>query len=492
MNSPSTSTSGSRACCSEPKCGDGLRNNYFEGKRLTVHSFRVEQNYSLARRRLVNRAIHGWGVVYGYAIGPGPGGNGAPPGGLVIGAGLALDKCGRELLQEETAIQVADVIIVDKNGAPVNPATVHAAAGLLTRRPGAEESQCWLLSVHYAEQYTAPVTIDDPCRCERHEWDRTCETVRYSLKAIDRTGCCPELECELQCECGTGPCGEGSDEDTPRGAASANAGRGGYRCLCEYSMRTLPDVDCRALREIEEPCGRVWVDLQNGVPLACIDLERDDRGGWTFGGDVEACGPRRLVKRNDVLFDLIRGCDLTHISAIGWAPWHRSDELIPFAAFAAAFRSTAGGEVDENQAGFWVKFSRPVREYTLRRDCFAMTIKTTDSEGGWWRMLRVPIVDVYPIGCPDTTSTEGLVCGASIVVDGKWLRDAVTGPWTRFQDYETLVEFEVRGDFIVDCDGQTIDANARGLSPFPTGNGTPGGTFLSTFRVGPAKAAPSQ
>ena len=45
------------------------------------------------------------------------------------------------------------------------------------------------------------------------------------------------------------------------------------------------------------------------------------------------------------------------------------------------------------------------------------------------------------------------------------------------------VEIEIRGDYIVDCNGQTVDANAVGLSPSPTGNGTPGGTFLSTFRV---------
>ena len=31
--------------CTESKCGPGLRNNYFEGKRLTADSFSVEQKY---------------------------------------------------------------------------------------------------------------------------------------------------------------------------------------------------------------------------------------------------------------------------------------------------------------------------------------------------------------------------------------------------------------------------------------------------------------
>ena len=50
---------------------------------------------------------------------------------------------------------------------------------------------------------------------------------------------------------------------------------------------------------------------------------------------------------------------------------------------------------------------------------------------------------------------------------------------------DTWVEIEVRGDFIVDCNGQPVDANAVGRRSAPTGNGTPGGTFLSTFRVEP-------
>ncbi|MFO1207189.1 MAG: hypothetical protein U1E63_15945 [Burkholderiales bacterium] len=45
-------------------------------------------------------------------------------------------------------------------------------------------------------------------------------------------------------------------------------------------------------------------------------------------------GPRRLVKRNDALFDLIRGRDLTRItSVIGWAAWYRLRKLIDWDEF---------------------------------------------------------------------------------------------------------------------------------------------------------------
>ena len=111
-----------RECC-DHTCTSGSRNNYFPGKRLTPDGFRIEQKYLVDRRHLLNRAIHGWGVVYGYAVAiasPGKGCSGAEPGMLEIGAGLALDKAGRELVQTApVALRLEDVILLDDKGAPV-------------------------------------------------------------------------------------------------------------------------------------------------------------------------------------------------------------------------------------------------------------------------------------------------------------------------------------------------------------------------------------
>src|ERR1700741_148074 len=88
-------------CCEHSECASGLRNNYFKGKRLTPESFRVEQRYQLERRRLLNRTLHGWGVAQGFGVEAvvEPGSKeGVASGRLTIGAGLALDACGRELL----------------------------------------------------------------------------------------------------------------------------------------------------------------------------------------------------------------------------------------------------------------------------------------------------------------------------------------------------------------------------------------------------------
>jgi hypothetical protein len=101
-------------CCTEHTCESGLKNNFFEGKRLTPDMFRVEQQYLVERRRLLNRAIHGWGVVYGYGITSVKDGSSNR---LEIKPGLALDKCGRELSQVgELPLKFDQVIIVDKDG----------------------------------------------------------------------------------------------------------------------------------------------------------------------------------------------------------------------------------------------------------------------------------------------------------------------------------------------------------------------------------------
>lgn len=509
-----------RECCTDAPCDSGLRNQYFEGKRLTADSFRVEQEYALDRRRLLNRAIHGWGVVYGYALKPAPAKDGHTQsqwGRLQIGAGLALDECGRELLHTRpTSLGFDDVTLIDKKGR-----SIKDKDGSPIKRPpegsyeprnariqdGDERPQaCWLLSVHYAEQLVGPIKISDPCSCERNEWDHVCETVRFSLRQVDCEACCKAFECELECGCGTCPCcGEHAAETRPEQQSTVGSqenneqcessepsqisnnpvNRGGCQCLCEH-LTGLQEAECGGLREIEDACAHIRADLCHGVPLACVSLrEGECDGEWLFDRWVDACGPRRLVKRNDALFDLIRGCDLTRISGIGWECWHRVTDPVQWKAFKDSFGTEKPPESGRNPTTqYWVEFSRPVRKDTVRADCFSMTVIAAESEGGWGIAHRVPILDVETVDAPGPQS--GLVTKATLVVDSGWVADAIQSRKRIFNQDETIVEIEIRGDFIIDCNGQAVDANAVGRTPSPTGNGTPGGTFHSTFRVQPS------
>jgi hypothetical protein len=536
-----------KGCCDELQCESGLRNNYYEGKRLTPDMFRVEQRYFVQRRQLLNRALYGEGVVYGFGIVTGSlneGADGRITRRLRLLPGLAFDTCGRELLQVgDLEIDLDDVIVVDKDGKLLDPGEEFKNAsgsptGYKKKKLDEDRDVCWQLSVHYAEQRDGHVTVPDPCECDRHEWDRVCETVRYTLQRIDCDDCCVDDDCALDCGCGTGHCCDPkrtkrprpstySELDTPdqrkvetraeraerlekvdpgavRGSDDAKDERedetgnsqkrpklpfrrGGCRCVCDH----LSDVDVEdtcttRLVEIEEACGRVYVDLKHGVPIACLGLVPDDCGGWTFGETVDACGPRRLIKRNDVLFDLIRGCDLTRLSAISWGTWHRKkdDEPIDFDAFSKAF-GNPGTDPLEYETTFRVTFSRPVRKETLGPDCFAMTVVSFEQADRGWQTLRVPILRVITTDVPPKPGDPAdHVRSARLVVGTAWVEDGLNG-WGGPFNGETWIEIEVRGDFILDCNGQPIDANAVGRLAAPSGNGTPGGTFLSTFRVKP-------
>jgi hypothetical protein len=177
-----------------------------------------------------------------------------------------------------------------------------------------------------------------------------------------------------------------------------------------------------------------------------------------------------------LLFDLIRGCDLTHIEEIGWASWHRAREPVPFDQFVESFDG-----VDDNGVrvtrDYWVRFSKPIQVETVHRDCFTFSAIFREFEGGWGEVLRVPI----GVRCEDPQNS-GYTTRVQLVVDSEWLHDALKDS-SRFEQYTTRIEISIRGDYLLDCNGQAVDANARGLSPAPTGNGVPGDSYISTFQV---------
>lgn len=462
------------SCCAADDCGASLRNNYFSGKPLTIDSYRVEQRYQVERRRLLNRAVHGWGVVYGYEI-PEIKVVESPATHVTIGAGFALDEYGRELWQtQETRIAVSDLLARDKNGKPRE----------WTRLPCDEEGrprECWVLRAHYAERDVGPVTVTDRCRCEHDEWNYTCETVRYSLTCVECKDCCAEPACGLDCKCdrccsGTVTVDRASTADAPKRA------RRGGDCLCKQLTCLDVPTDCPELSVIDEDCGgRARVDFRHGVPLACLVLTESGECKTPRVVALDPCCSRRLVKRNDLLFDLIQGCDVTRIDAIGWAAFHRKE--VAFADFVAAVENDRAGK----EPFFWVKFSRPVRVDSVTAEAFAMTL-LGKGNGGWWETWRAPIVRVQTdVGPPEPKDPHGHTRYAQIIFDPEW--DVRHAPG-RCRIEEGRIELEVRGDLIVDCNGQTVDANTFDANTVgdqlaPSGNGTPGGTFRSTFRLTP-------
>ena len=73
--------------------GDFERMHYRSGMLLTADEFATEQTYHVERRRLLNRMLHGAGIVSGLEVTGGP-----DDGAVTVSPGFALDARGREIL----------------------------------------------------------------------------------------------------------------------------------------------------------------------------------------------------------------------------------------------------------------------------------------------------------------------------------------------------------------------------------------------------------
>jgi hypothetical protein len=283
----------------------------------------------------------------------------------------------------------------------------------------------------------------------------------FTLRAIgDRRCPCGEEPCGRTCECGP-PSTCGTTNRTP------------HACLCHWAGdATLPTPGTSYERS------GYWFDPADGVDLACVVLAPGPNrcDPLVIDSVDDQCSPRRIVKNNDLLYDLVRGCDLTHIAAISWEPWHRSREIVEWDAFAEKFGNKGRTE-------FVVTFSSPVQTDTIRLDTVVMSVIATEQSTGWHFCRRIPIAGVEPEGTSGDWSN-----GLRVLVSRRWIRDEIDKGESWLTDRDFTVEIEVRGDLILDCHGRPVDANAVGVRATPSGNGTPGGTFVSTFKV---KAKPT-
>ena len=467
-----TELSASTGAC----CKSSRRNRFFRRKQMRTEEFETEQRYLIGRRRLINRAVLGWGVVNGFALSEPHAAHalepehhphhaehhGPPPKPLSVGAGLALDPCGREIVLAEPATLSSSntfVLLKGAGGCQIRP--------LEKCEPGR-----YVLAVHYAELRVGDANVGDACGCEMPEKRFVCETAIFSLCAIPDERCpCAEGACDRECRC--------EHRDSCNHVPGSR-----HSCLCQWTTGTEAPCDESALCEWR---GR-WISLTDAVGLACVTVALTDDRCEPVVVDrvVDACGPRRLVKSNDLLYDLVRGCDLTHITEVSWAEWHRSLKPMPWSTFAHLFGPGHDGSRQRDAAThFTVEFSRPVRIDSLRFDVVVMTVILFEQATGWRGARRVPIRRLEPFPPrPGEHLPPGTTKGLQVHVRGAWIEDEIKEggeSWLTERDF--TVEIEIRGDLIVDCHGLPVDANSRGVEATPTGDGVPGGTFLSSFRV---------
>ena len=425
------------------------RNRFFAGKMLRVPEFQAEQDYFIRRRRLINRAVLGWGVACGLQLQGAPDETGAKA--ISVGAGLALDRHGREIANDHTVVIGFDNTFLRKDGRVLDLSTLEAGT--------------YLLSIHYAERPTGEVNLGEGCGCEQREHDFVVETAVFSLERLDECGCpCAEEE-RPPCACGR------------RGSCGKCGGR--RACLCQWISGASDAGDGTLCR---------WRTLGIGVgapvPLACVSIRPvpDPCHPAIIGWIEDDCGPRKLLKGNETLYDLIRGQDLVRIERVSWEDLLRDDLPVPWEKFVDLFSSDekAGQEGAKGTlTKFTVSLSGPIQSECLRAEAVAMTVLVADAATGWRVPRRVPITDLEPGADEGSGTTRSF----TFRVRPRWSGDELSDGPTWLSARYFNVEIEIRGDQLLDCHGRGVDANSRGPARLPTGNGSPGGTFFSAFRV---------
>jgi hypothetical protein len=440
--------------CGCADCACGKRNRFFRGKRMRAGDYAIEQSYGIERRRVINRSVIGWGVVNGFAMSKDR---------AEVGPGFALDRQGREIVLAHAATPgPGNLFVLDESGGGCRP------RGLETLGGGQ-----YVLSVHYAERRFGEANLPASCGCDDPEENYVCETAVFSLRSIAGNDCpCGDEPCSRPCDCTiTDSCGRPVKGEAP----GRSAGRGSHACVCHWLMDD--PVTCDPPRLCEWSCYEV--DPCDGVPIACVVAKpTGDRCKPVMIEVRDPCGPRRFVKSNDLLYDFIRGCDLTHISWVSWAGWHRSQAPVPWPDFAGRFNP------DDGRTEFVVRFSGPVRKDTIRWDSIVMRAALVEQSTSWQVIRQVPIpsLDLTPYG----PVPGGMTDQVRVYVSTDWIYDEVLKDRPSWlTDREFSIEIEVYGDGILDCHDQPIDGEALGAAAAPSGNGSPGGTYRSSFRVAP-------
>jgi hypothetical protein len=407
------------------------RPNFKPRQKLSAHQLNRALDDQLARAALLNRALHGSGVVFGLGIELTAS---CTP--LQVACGLALDRYGRTLYWTGGPVALADLV------------------GRPPTQPGS-----YTLRIHFAERRETSGGCG-PC-AEEADWVE--QGVVFSLRA--------------DCEPASQAC-----PDLPEGACIT---RSDY--ICQRTGGTTgqvppaPDLAwaCATppkLCEIE--CDWSY-DPGAGIAIAYVEV-RDCRPegadcppklGFTAAA---ACEVRPFVYRSPLLKELIEGCDSDHgqVESLSWQDWLLGEwtNEIAWETVAALF--------EESSEGFRVRFTRPIRTSTLHPGSVFLTVYTWRNSTDYWAPQIIPAA-ITPVA-PDGDFTREI----KFVIYPEWINAEIKSHRSTLF-YGANFELTIRGQMLRDSCGDMLDARLVGVSPEGRGQARPGGDLVAMFRSAP-------
>ncbi|MCG6986333.1 MAG: hypothetical protein LJE61_14165 [Thiocapsa sp.] len=439
------------------------------GTKLTAEQLNASQADAVRRDRLVNVAMHGIGVAYGFQIRADAKGRLIVEDGCIyVTCGLAFDRYGRMLFWGGGHLAMKDII-----------------------GPKPHTEGRYTLSVHYAEKSDQNGAFD-PCR-EGAEWLDRCVVFTLTESCKPHDGCAP---------------------DVPLDACMT---RTEWICTRSgFQPGTVPKDEALAYACAEPPplvasdCGRVSYDPEAGIPLSCVeicDLDRDKedcypRYDFCHCGDVDNCRFRPVAYRSPLLYELINLDDvpLAKIASYSWSEWElqewSDEDRVPFSAFKHRAKACQSWPI-KPWDGFAIMFTRPVQRRTLHPLSVIMDIFILETRANYWEPWRIPTRILHLDEAGEIISPESeadCAWGALICPEDDWIKYEVDDAKSTILDCANIgrlarVEISIRGQIVRDCCGLMIDARPIDVDEGDPclnrpGQERPGDTWISIFRIG--------
>lgn len=221
-----------------PECG-GLeclcRPRFFAGQLLTDEDLNLLNHYILAKNKLHNRYLHGWGVVCGLEV------TCDPCSGVQVQPGYALSPCGEDIIVcNRQSVDVCSLINAcrkPKNTCePVDAVTGYNNCGDTTEQ--------WVLAIRYLEKPTRGVT---------------------PLRGASGSSCCSKCSCGGSSSCGCG--GSAQSSSAAGGCGCGGSAQASSSSASTKTSKTPPQCEPTAICESYrfEVC-----KLQNSVSTGAI------------------------------------------------------------------------------------------------------------------------------------------------------------------------------------------------------------------------------
>lgn len=418
-------------------CGEiaTQRMRYFPGRFMSARDFTDEQKYFLTRRYLHNRILHGWGVVCGLHVYPHPVDT-CSKDHVKVDCGFALNCCGYELVVPKPVVPPP----IPWSGRPSEPTTAAPAvtvqaptqtAAQTGSAPASPAADHWypLLCLEYCETEIECVPVlysERNCDKERREFSRISEGYKFCWHWV-RASDLPKYHWKQR----GGGCPEprvrpdGTPDPCPADDCYEH-NQEPLRCCLEPDC---PPDHCLPIAWIRSD-GATPITPEQIVTLGRPSLPPPPTSlthicsiNWPHGGVVSRRHLEHHLKRLEVRFDR-RLRKSKH--EYGWPG--------PSGINSSTFVVQFGGDYED------LDFVTSVEDPHVEHECVA----------------------VFPIDPRQRHHQE---------------------PAYAYLENQ-MVFISLKCDFILDCHGVAVDGNHLG-GILPSGDGVPGGTFESWFRVVP-------